>query len=59
MSREGQERVCFYLDEDVKREFHALCVKTRISMSDALRIFVKQALIDAQIRLEQQGGEEE
>jgi len=37
MSREGQERVCFYLNKDVKRDFHAACIQGGMSMSDWLR----------------------
>ena len=44
MDREGQKRVSFYLDTDIKRDFHALCVKRGVTMSQWMRDFVTLAV---------------
>ena len=46
MSREGQERVCFYLDKDIKRKFHALCAQSGTRMTTELRAYVTR-LVEA------------
>ena len=48
MDREGQERVSFYLSTDVKRAFQVLCVKKKVTMSDALREAVVKAIREAE-----------
>lgn len=56
MERDGKVRLCFYLEEDVKREFHALCARRGLTMTEILRALVIQAIRDA---ARQQGGREE
>jgi len=33
-------RVCFYLEPDIKRDFHAACIQSGKTMSEWLRDFV-------------------
>ena len=44
MNREGQTRVCFYLDKDVKRRFHTACIEAGTTMSEELRELVHDLL---------------
>ena len=65
MNREGQERVCFYLDKDVKRRFHAACIEAGTTMSEELRELVRDLLAGNLVAFRttdaarEQGGAEE
>ena len=59
MDREGQKRVSFYLDEDVKHDFHALCIRADLSMSDMLRGLVARLIRGDLIMLDSDSAREQ